>query len=131
MPSNVNPTLTDELTAALAVLAPIIRGLHDIVNDDLPAEVQAAVQAAISKLEKRRDLIQRLLNMLNNANSAEDELLADGYPTLPPIEVASAIFDALQGEKTDMEAAIAIFEEQSIAVSGTITVPPPTLKPPT
>lgn len=129
MATDPNPALRAELLAALAVLAPEIRGLHKIANDLPDDAALAAINGQITARERRRDLEQKVINALDTVVGALEALLADGYPNLPAVVVPPDVFDEIAAEESDIEAAVAIFVEQPVATGGTITFPAPTTKP--
>jgi len=129
MPADVNPALRAELMAALAVLEPQIRGLHDLAAVSISPELLTQIDAQIASRERRRDLIQAVLASLDAANAANDALASDGYPALPNASLPAGLFAELQGEETDLDAAVAIFEETLPATIVSVDLGAPTDKP--
>lgn len=118
----VDPGLRAELLAALAVIEPQIRGLHDLTTVSITDELKAAIEAQIGPRERRRDLIQAVLDAL-------DALEADGYPTLAPADLPANLFAELQGENTDIEAAVGVFDEALPASHIAVVLGEPVEKP--
>jgi hypothetical protein len=124
-----NPALRAELNDALTVLAPQIRGLHDLAAVSISADLAAQVKEQINDRERRWGLIERVLAALDNVVSELVILEADGYPSLPNIQVAGSLFEELQVEVSDVEAAAAVFESQPIASRMTVDFGTPADKP--
>jgi hypothetical protein len=111
MADDPNPPLRAELTAALAVLAPQIRGLRDLasagvsISDDLRADIVDEV----NKRDHRYDLIHRVLDALDDVVANLQVLEADGYPRLDPMTITTSRFEELKEEMTDVQAAASVF----------------------
>lgn len=114
--------LRDELTAAAAVLAPQIRGLHDLVGVTVSELLVERINEQIAIRERRRDLIQTALADLQ-------ALEGDGYPDLASATLPPNLFVELQGEEADLDAAVAIFEPALPAVSVSVDLGAPADKP--
>lgn len=127
MADDPNPALRAELIAAQKVLAPQIRGLHDLVATSISADLAAAINQQIIVRERRRDLIQAALDRLDAVVDARTALEADGYPTLPGSVIEPDLFKELQGENSDLDAAVAVFKED-IAANISVTLGAPTPK---
>jgi hypothetical protein len=110
MAADPNPALRSELNAALAVLAPQIRGLHDMAAVSISPDLLAEINAQITVRERRRDLIRAVISNLDTVVMALQALDADGYPTLDAMIVQPELFTELQGEVSDLEAAAAVFK---------------------
>lgn len=117
MADDVNPALRAELNAALEVLAPQIRGMHDLINVSISDELRAEVADVVQKRERRRDLIQAVLNNLDATLSARTALETDGYPTLPHVSIVNSQFTELQGEAADLQAAVGVFGQEASRLS--------------
>lgn len=109
MADDPNPTLRAELVAANAVLAPQIRGLHDLALVSISPELAAEIAKQIAARERRRDLINGVIALLDGAWQALNSLQADGYPALPTVPLQSALLSELRGEETDLDAAVGLF----------------------
>jgi hypothetical protein len=131
MANDPNPQLRAELNAALAVLQPQIRGLHDLSAVSISADLQSSVRNEITARERRRDLIQAVLNNLDTTLSSLIALEHDGYPALPSTQMVPAQFEELQGQSADLTAAIKVFAEQPVASQMTVALGQPAEKPPT
>lgn len=129
MADDVNPALRAELEAALAVIEPQIRGLHDLMTVSITEELRAEIEAQIEVRERRANLIQAVLDQLDATNAAQAALEADGYPTLLNAELPPGLFTELQGEETDLDAAVAVFEKAGPATTVTIELGEPAEKP--
>jgi len=101
------PALDAELTAALAVLEPQIRGLTDLTGIPASAELTAGIQGSLAAHTRRRDLITA-------ADAALDALEADGYPNPVRSLISAGAFLELAGQILDQEAATAVFEAKPI-----------------
>jgi hypothetical protein len=117
MADDPNPTLRAELVAANAVLAPQIRGLHDLALVSISSELAAEIAKQIAARERRRDLINGVIALLDGALQSLNALQADGYPLLPTVPLHAALLSELFGEKTDLDAAHGLFTpEPAIAL---------------
>jgi hypothetical protein len=87
-------------------------------------DLQAAVQHQIVVRERRHGLLMDEIDKLDQVNRAHDALLADGYPTLNTGVLDPVLFQELTGEESDLDAAVAVFGQQS-----TISVGSPTFTP--
>ena len=118
MADDPNPALRAELTTALGIVAPQIRGLHDLTTVSISPDLVEDVNNQITSRERRRDLIQAVLTALDHVVSALKALEADGYPDLKTSLIAQSLFTELQGEQTDLQAAVAIFTpDQAVNLS--------------
>lgn len=109
MADDLNPARRAELLAALAVLAPQIRGLHDLADIPASDDLKTAIGNQIAARERRRDLINAEIATMDAALEAMNVLEADGYPALPSAPIPPALLAELQGENTDIEAAVGLF----------------------
>lgn len=109
MADDPNPELRAELLAALAVIDPQIRGLHDLAVVSISAELAAAIQQQIVERERRQRLLQAAIASLNAVVTALDELEADGYPALPDAFLDPNLLAELNEEENDLDAASGIF----------------------
>lgn len=121
MADDPNPALRAELLAALAVLAPQIRGLYDLA--DIPASdgLEVAIARQIAERERRRDLINAAIAALDGALEALNALEADGYPALPTAPLRADMLAELQGEHADIETAVGLFTQLPTITFGTPT----------
>lgn len=129
MADDPNPALRAELIAAMAVLNPQIRGLHDLETVSISAELKATVTGQVADRERRRDLIQAVLTCLDQTLAALRLLEQDGYPALPAAPIMGSLFSELQEENSDLAAAIAVFATEQIAagpLTQTANPAPPT-----
>ncbi len=109
MADDPNPALRAELEAALAVLDPQIRGLHDLAVVSISAELAAAIQQQIAEREKRQQLLRAALASLDGVVTALDMLFQDGYPALPDAFLDPNLLAELHDEDADLDAASGIF----------------------
>ncbi len=109
MADDINPALRAEYNAALEILMPQLRGLHDLALVSLSADAKTEINAQIVARERRESLIRATLAELDQAVVARTALEADGYPMLPTEEVVGAVFTEMQGERTDLEIALDLF----------------------
>jgi len=129
MADDVNPALRAELDAAIAVIDPQIRGLHDIAVVSITTNLLIEVNKEISDRERRRVLLQNAINCLNAANEAMTALEHDGYPELPPEQLSSTNYAELQGQSSDFDAAIGVFVPEAKAATVSIGLGNPEDKP--
>lgn len=121
MADDVNPALRAELVAANAVLAPQIRGLHDLADIPTSDDLKAAIAKQIDGREHRGLLIDAVIAALDSALAALNTLQADGYPALPTAPIPAALLSELQGENTDIEAAVGLFTQLPVITLGAAT----------
>ena len=129
MADDPNPELRAELMAALAVLEPQIRGLHDLAVVSISSELAAAIQEQIAEREKRQSLLRAALASLDSVVSALDMLFQDGYPALPDAFLDPALLAELHEEHADLDAASGIFVP-NVAAAISIDLGNPVEKPP-
>lgn len=124
MADDINPARRAELLAAIAVLEPQIRGLHDLMTTSISADLKNAIQHQIDVRERRHELLVGEIAMLNQVNMAQDALVADGYPALNTGVLEPSLFQELSGEESDLDAAVAVFGQQATISVGTPTFTP-------
>jgi hypothetical protein len=128
MADDPNPALRAELVAAEAVLDPEIRGLLNIILLPISTNLRAVVQQVIQDRERRRKLIQTVLDYLNGVVTAMNALEADGYPALGSSTVEVELLAELQAELADIAAGVGIFTGPGLASSISINLGIPTTK---
>lgn len=119
-----NPTLDAALAAIRAdmdVLQPQERGLRDMANDPLNSDVLHAINDRQVLVERRLGLDQAAFNALTSLND-------DLFPGLADSAVSAEVGAALEGEQTDVEAAVGGFSASGPAASVVSTFPPATPK---
>jgi hypothetical protein len=129
IPNDPNPALRAELMAALAVLAPQIRGLQDLATMPVSAELHTQISAQIAARTTRQQLIMGVLGGLDAVVNERETLGDNGYPGLPAVSVAGSLFSELQEENSDIAAALAVFTADQITAGPLTTSPNP--NPPT
>jgi len=102
--------LKAEITAALMVLAPRIRGIEDLLKVSLSAATLDQLSRARNDHVRRRDLLQVVLNSLNATESGMANLRQNGYPDVPTFAVVLDVFNELHEQLVDIEAAVSEFE---------------------
>lgn len=107
-------TLRAELSAALAVLDPQIRGLNDLSHTSISPALLVEVENQIAARVRRHDLIVAVLHNLDVIDTSRTDLGNDGYPALPAAPVMGSLFSELQEEKSDLAAAIGVFATEQI-----------------
>src|SRR5262245_44254123 len=111
------------LLAQKAIVEPELAGNISMANDALP---QDALQAIGTQLPAERNFPGyskapvHILNALDGAN----------FPNPPVMSVTQAILDAINKDKSNVEACAVTFVVQPVATTGTVTFPPPTPKEP-
>lgn len=128
MADDINAARRAELNGQLVTLAPEIRGLDDLAKTSVSPDLVAKIVAHSDDLKRRRDLIQAELNGMDNVNMLHNNLLADGYPALPPSAVADSLYAELQEELADLQSAVAVFQAEASKLQ--IALGTPTSKPP-
>jgi hypothetical protein len=113
LPSDPNPTLRAELTAALDVLVNPKGQIHGLIDMEAIASLSTASRTQIATVltgrQRRRDLIQAVLTALDAVVAAIQNLEADGYPALDPFPVLPTVLSEIQEEIAALEAAEAQF----------------------
>jgi hypothetical protein len=126
MADDPNPALRTELMAQLATLNPQIRGLHDLSAVSISADLKQAVAEQIVERERRRDLTQAVVDALDHVVAALRVLESDGYPTFPTSVIPQPLFEELQRQASDLQAAIAVSQaEQAAKIGVTLGQPVP------
>lgn len=116
MAADPNPALRAEIQAALDVVEPQIRGLHDLLETTISADLKNVLTTTVQARENRRGLLQAVIRGLDSTLLALQNLDSDGYPDLPDVILNVAEATELNGERTDLEAAIGIFSEGKVAL---------------
>lgn len=105
-----------EIQAELARITPIHEGLRDYYSLNVKPETKTVVNQAISLYDQRK-------LRLEQAQSALQALLANGYPVLdiPPVE--QVVFADLAAQKASIDAAM---EKFSVNEATTVAIVPGT-----
>lgn len=107
MADDPNPSLRAELTAALAVIEPQIRGLEALIKFPfISPETASAILNVIDIRVRRRNLIRAALDALDSVIAAQAALEMDGYPALGAIPVLASIEEEILQDLMDLEAAV-------------------------
>lgn len=122
---DINPALRAELLAAVEVLEPQLRGLHDLAAVSVSGGLMAEINDQIRSREQRRTLIQNVLAAMDATNGTFLQLLNDGYPALPDDVLSTALMDELRGEMADLAAAEAVFQDNSQATTMVVSLGTP------
>lgn len=120
MADDINPARRTELSDQRMALQPQIRGLHDLRNASVTDELRAEIDARIAVLERRAGFIGAELDLMDQTNAAHDTLVGDGYPTLDNAVIRQDLFDQLQGQIADLQAAAGTFDADQPAAALTI-----------
>lgn len=122
---DINPAQRAELLAAVEVLEPQLRGLHDLAAVSVSGGLMAEINDQIRSREQRRTLIQSVLAAMDATNATFLQLLNDGYPALPDDVLSTALMDELRGEMADLAAAEAVFQDNSQATTMAVSLGTP------
>jgi len=122
MAADPNPTLRAQLEAALAVLAPQIRVLHDLAAISIPTELRVIVNDAIATREPRRDLILEVIAALDAVLAVLNNLEGDGFPDLPNVTITPILLQALHDALSDLNAGASVFAVQQMATELRISI---------
>lgn len=117
MADDPNPALRAQLLKDIDDMARQIRGLPDIAATSVSQRLADALRSQLALRVRRRDLIQSVLDRLDVVVAGLAELQADGWPT--PVKLATLdteLWTELQGEQSDVEAAVAVFEREQAAM---------------
>lgn len=90
------------LVASRNKFEPELRGLRSLANDAMPQEAINAVNQEIQQLTAFQQAVQQGENALN-------QLDAVNFPNLPVMVVTPEVLDAINGDKSDVEAGAATF----------------------
>lgn len=125
-----NQTLLVELREQAALLAPQIRGFEDLCKASLSPDALAAVLTQVKSRQRRANLIELTITAIDELNNAKTPLYADGYPAVVKSpEVRPEVFDEIQIENADIDAAIGLFAPTPVAAIIEMDLGAPTLKP--
>jgi len=108
-PNDPNPALRAGLVRLLAASTTQSADAAMPTILQTPA-LQARFEEAFERRERRRFLLQALVDALNAVIAAHKRLNADGYPTLDPLPLVPDLLAELQAERASLEAAIAQFQ---------------------
>lgn len=107
--------LRDAINADLAVINPQIDGLVSMSNDKIPQDAVQAVGDRLSRLQRRQGVDMTALDAL-------DALDQDGFPTIPPSDVPQSVLDAINLDKSNVDAAAGGFEAAPVATTASAQV---------
>ncbi len=110
MANDVNPTLRNELIAALDALDSETRGLTALSAMPGSDTLKNELTLQLTSRSRRRVLIEALINALDAATEARDALIAEGYPGMPHAPVPPALIAELKSDAADMTSAVNVFE---------------------
>lgn len=122
MASNTFDGLMTEMTQALAVIEPQIRGLDDLTHVSLSNETLGAIRTADDNRKRRRGYLTQVIAALEALQRALDNLTTDGYPAVPKSDVTAEIFAELEGQRADEAAALAQFQQEAAPVADVLTI---------
>lgn len=129
MADDPNPTVSAQLAAAREVLAPQIRGMADLATTTISPDLRAKIQEIEAGRVRRDNLIVAAQTARDAYIAALTALEADGYPDLPNTQVANSLFDELQEEQADLQAAASVFIVVPKATTLAIELGAPVAKP--
>jgi len=121
MADDINPARRDELTAARDKLVPIKRGLEDSVLTNISENLRSAYAHWLESVTRRMALIDNELAWMDSLNIHHEMLLDDGYPKDVQAILEPSLWEELQREQADHEAARAIFREAQAITIGAPT----------
>lgn len=127
MADTPNPALRDQLINDRNALAQAIRGLPDVASTTVSPDAVTVLNQQLAIRVRRRDLIQDVLDVLDRVVAALDLLEADGWPApVSKATVSASIFEELQEEQSDVQAAVAVFQrEQAASIKVNLGAPTP------
>lgn len=128
MADDPNPVLSGQLTDARAVLRPQISGLDDLKRTTISDALRNKLQETEDARVRRDNLLAGALAARDAYIAALDALEADGYPALPNVSVDDALLAEMTQEKSDLDAALKIFQH-GIAATISIDLGEPVEKP--
>ena len=103
--------------AGLAIVDPQIKGVLNKLNDNISAQLKAALSERLAVLQKRQGLINSSLLTQDAADAAVDALEDDGFPALPNMEIPDSLIQEIREEGVADDAAAAGFEVIALATS--------------
>ena len=115
MADDINPVRRSELEAHRAFWEPILRGLMDDELTLVSPRLKETFQHEISAIRRRLKAVDTELADMDRSNESHQVLLDDGYPSTEPITIDPALFEELQHENADREAAASHFRSAQAA----------------
>ena len=112
-PLDPDPALRAELMAAIAVIDPMIKGLEDLSTIPPSSDLGLIVAAELAKLQHRRILLDRAVGALDIVVDARITLVDDGYPVIDQVQIPTVIFDELNAEVANVQAAAKLFQSMA------------------
>ena len=113
----------------LAIVDPQIKGVQNKLNDNISAELKAALSDRLAVLQRRQSLIRSSIATQDAADAAVNALEDDGFPELPNMEISDSLIQELQAEGAADDAAAAGFEVIPPAANMSISLGSPIDKP--
>jgi hypothetical protein len=98
----VVPAALTEIQTRLAEIPPQHEGLRDFARLNLKAETLTEVRTSIDQYDRR-------VRLLTTAQTALEQLVADGYPDLLPRKVSDLVLQDLQDNEATIAAALKQF----------------------
>lgn len=111
-----------EMRDAIDFLEPKIRGLQDLPKVSISSELSAVMNAKLVDYSRRHSLCASLLIAVEN-------LLSDGYPSLPITPISKQLEDELDIQIADIESVRTLFELEPIASHIVVNLGPTVDKP--
>lgn len=128
MADDVNPALRAELEAAKAAIEPQLRGLNDLMAVSISVDLRAEIARQIEIRNRRRTKLQAVLSDLDKIQEDLDLLEKDGYPEIEGSTLSAPLLSELQGEESDLDAAVSIFVPE-VAETLAVNLGSPSSKP--
>lgn len=112
--AEASDSITERYTAfseGVVAIDPQIKGVANKLNDDISAELKAALSARLAFLSERKNKLTAAKATQDAAQVAADALYADdSFPEVPDMEISQALIDELAREGAADDAAAAGFE---------------------
>jgi hypothetical protein len=121
MADDINPARRAELEAHRAFWEPILRGLMDDELTLVSPRLKETFKQQIVAVRRRLTAVDTELANMDRTNDSHQVLLDDGYPNTDPVTIDPALFDELQRENADREAAAGMFRSAGHAATLAMT----------
>ena len=108
--------------SGLAIVDPQIKGVMNKLNDDISAQLKAALSERLAVLQRRQGLINSSIATQDAADAAVGVLEDDGFPALPNMEIPDSLIQEIREEGVADDAAAAGFEVIALAASLSINL---------
>lgn len=114
--------VSEEMRKAIAFLQPKLRGLQDLPLISISGGLADAIGVQFANFSRRNSLCVALLNAVEN-------LLGDGYPSLPVSPLSKQLEEELETQIADIKSVGSLFEPEPPAANIVVNLGPAVDKP--